>query len=426
VLILILAILFFVLPGVMIVKAPVAWGWQEAMTACDTYFCGPDSGPILTPANNTRYLRWDGVEPVVGYKDDAAFQAEWADGKGCYRPGIPRHMEEFNAANSWELVRFPSRNDSETETVQLAAWLLKAPPAAGNGAPNSKRPRVVIQHGVGSSQNGRIPHVVAYLMRSMGFDCLLPGFRNHGWSGKSKLADHTTWGYDYVFDLLGAWDYAVTDPDGKFGAPTKPEMVGIMGYSLGAFVASAVVGMEPRIPAAWIDSGPYSLDAIIKDNVDSILGKLAPLLTPIVAPIISSGCNYAVGADLGRYTPEKTITQTNCTKPRPIAILGSTSDLTVPIDNVLDLVTLMSSFTHCYYVSTAYFPPIDCDGNKHIHEVLQHTDYYRAELCAFWVMVFDMPCSSCGLKDLPWFNQKSPTVQQEMIDGIACRPGSRH
>ena len=29
------------------------------------------------------------------------------------------------------------------------------------------------------------------------------------------------WGYDYPFDILGAWDYAVHDPDGALGCAMK-------------------------------------------------------------------------------------------------------------------------------------------------------------------------------------------------------------
>merc|ERR1739848_773185 len=69
----------------------------------------------------------------------------------------------------------------------------------------------------------------------MGFSVLLNNIRGVGYS-ENTTAGITTWGYAYHFDLLGAWDYLKQDPDSILGGQLPASKVGIMGFSMGAFI----------------------------------------------------------------------------------------------------------------------------------------------------------------------------------------------
>merc|ERR1719502_104168 len=132
----------------------------------------------------------------------------------------------------------------------------------------------------------------------MGFDVLVNGFRDHGWSGKSEH-DRTTWGWIYPYDLLGAWDYAVNDPDGKFGGPIDPKQVAIAGISLGAMVTSTAFALDQRVHAVWLDSGPASprdeLHDIVHGFIPSSLSWLDWLIDKSVLPVVMLGANLRTG-----------------------------------------------------------------------------------------------------------------------------------
>eukprot|EP00928_Gymnodinium_smaydae_P018448 TRINITY_DN1701_c0_g1_i6.p1 TRINITY_DN1701_c0_g1~~TRINITY_DN1701_c0_g1_i6.p1 ORF type:complete len:441 (-),score=64.32 TRINITY_DN1701_c0_g1_i6:648-1925(-) len=303
-----------VIIGAIITKPPVDWGWQEGVTACDHYWCGPGDGPPLTPANMTRYLAWAGVLPAIGYKTNEMFEKYAAP---CYKPQMIYDMETFNAANPYELVTFKSRPAPQAKTVNLKAWCLRA---AGSSVRAANAPRVVVQHGLGSSCNGRMPQFTAYVLRTMGFDVLIPCMRGYGLSTDTDNP-RTTWGWVYPYDTLGAWDYAVKDPDNCFGGETTPDKVGLLGFSLGAMTVASALGLEPKVAGAWIDSAPYTPKGVVSNAVAPYLNYLLPL----VIAYAWQGAEFVSGVDLDRYIPENTIPNrcAEAGKVRNAAVLGS-------------------------------------------------------------------------------------------------------
>ena len=129
--------------------------------------------------------------------------------------------------------------------------------------------------------------MTCFLLRTMGFSCLAPSVRDFGLSGPSTHPNVVTWGYvpwpvnsldspgaqDYHLDLLGAWDYAVADPDDLLGGTLEEDQVGIMGFSKGGYGAAIAMGLEPRISAAWIDSAPlHGLRGVVHDYAKQYVG----------------------------------------------------------------------------------------------------------------------------------------------------------
>eukprot|EP00427_Karlodinium_veneficum_P067324 CAMPEP_0169319098 /NCGR_PEP_ID=MMETSP1017-20121227/7647_1 /TAXON_ID=342587 /ORGANISM="Karlodinium micrum, Strain CCMP2283" /LENGTH=425 /DNA_ID=CAMNT_0009413435 /DNA_START=49 /DNA_END=1326 /DNA_ORIENTATION=+ len=407
----VLYFLIGIIGGKYFVDTPVGWGWAESLTACDEYWCGPGKGPYLTPQNFTRYLRWGEIEPAVGYKTD-----EMVNKITCYNPKQFYDMETFNANADWEAVYYLSRPDPEgkAEQVQLMAWLLKAPKRRSPHTANGSPPRIVVQHGVGANQNNRFTQYAAYDLRAMGFDVLVPGFRNHGWSGKSKH-DRTTWGWIYPLDLLGGWDYAVNDPEGKFGGPVDPRKVGILGISLGAMTTSTAFGMEKRVHAAFIDSGPSSPYSELEHQISMIPNPIRALLMPV----IWWGAKWWAGVDLGRYIPEKYIP--NCENDpyiRHAAVVSSSLDTFVPIEEDMNIIQWLGSSPTCYNVDTVFLPPDTCKGLYHGYELYLSPDLYRLHACNFFTKAFDLSCDYCQLDTLPWYKILDKTAQESAIHEV--------
>lgn len=389
-------------------KTPVGWGWAESLTDCPTYFCDRDSGPIITPNNVTRYLRWGGVLPPVGKKTNAQLEAQQ-----CYPAALAYNMEAYNLNASWKWATYNSRADPEGKatTVQLMGWAMKSAKGHAGGA---IPPRIVIQHGTGANQNNRFAQNAAYELRAIGFDVLVNGFRNHGWSGKSPH-DKTTWGWAYPLDVLGAFDYAVADPDGYFGGPVDPSRVALWGVSLGGLAIGAAFGMDKTIGAAFIDSGPSDPKTELRAQF-AFLGPLADLLLPITW----WGAKTVAGVDLGRYTPVSTLPCTTSPRVRPVAVVASGLDTFVPVSEDIKTVTILATSPACYDVTKVWFPPVNCNGMYHGYEIILERDDYRIQMCNFFTKAFAMPggCDYCDMMSMPWYKYSSTADKQKAIDAV--------
>lgn len=107
-----------------------------------------------------------------------------------------------------------------------------------------------------------------------------------GGTHQGRHPDSAAAGDAYVYDVLGAWDFVVADPDGKLGGPRSSDLVGVMGFSKGAFVSTTAFGMEGRIPGAWADGGPFTPEAVFKHGARTRRGamKRAARATPEQGP----------------------------------------------------------------------------------------------------------------------------------------------
>merc|ERR1712157_321169 len=109
----------------------------------------------------------------------------------------------------------------------------------------------------------------AHFLRSMGYSVLINNLRDHGYSNPSQK-HLQEWGDAYTYDLLGAWDYLASDPDGTLGGPLPSRKVGLMGQSKGGFLTLNAFGLESQVPAAWVDSPAYTPRAVFAAGVERI------------------------------------------------------------------------------------------------------------------------------------------------------------
>ena len=104
---------------------------------------------------------------------------------------------------------------------------------------------------------------------------------------------------DYHLDLLGAWDYAVADPDGLLGGELEEDQVGIMGFSKGGYGAAIAMGLEPRISACWIDSAPlHGLRGVVHDYAKQYVGDL---IGGVLAEPILWAAHWWSGSTVGTF-----------------------------------------------------------------------------------------------------------------------------
>jgi len=230
----------------------------------------------------------------------------------------------------------------------------------------------------------------------MGFDVISLNLRNHGSSGRSQPFK-TTWGYEYPFDLLGAWDYAVNDPDRIMGGPVDPSRVGLQGYSMGGFITQAAFGLEGRVPAAWTDGAVFDLPLEGGAQLKAYLGPLSVPIGIVSAPWMS----FWAGVNVFEFEPRKTLPK-GPPSQRPVTVAASSEDTFVPLEQTEMLSNFLSAMPTQYKVSN-FRLPTTCNGNAHCSMEMAETNIYRDKLCNFWTGVFGLATTYCGLETLPNF-----------------------
>lgn len=375
-----------------------SWTWRRDLRGCELAalrsdddpapdeprLCGPGEGYLRTPAN-------------------ASVAMDFPNCRGGYQSPLVEEMVQFNTDNPWKLVSLVSRpGDKGQKQVNLTAWWLPAK--------NSSAPRVVVVHGGDANFNHWTVQTLSYLLRSLGFAVLLPSLRDHGSSGMSP-SDGAAWGWDYYLDVLGAWDYAASDPEGKLGGGVGDGQVGLVGIGLGGFAALMALGLEPRIPAAWVDSAVFDLRRLLQSRITAELEGLvkdtraepAAWLSPYLAPLFSWAtwryAEFAAGADLDHMSPAKAL-KSPVLKTRSVAIVHSKHDDKVPKSESDLLVDFLDS-NDKYEAEELYFVPSFCGRETHAVTHFWRPDVYRDKLCIFWSDVFGTGHSQCNQDDLP-------------------------
>jgi len=300
------------------------------------------------------------------------------------------------------LVYFPSRPGPKNEPlVNISAWWL--PPLARPGVDPKTAPRIVALHGLGSNNNHCGVQATCFLLRQMGFGCLTPSVRDYGLSGHSAHPTVMTWGYDYHLDLLGAWDYAVKDPDGILGGALDASKVGIAGFSKGAYGAAIAFGLEKRIPGAWIDSAPWSG---LSGMVDATIRPYAGMITPAISGIVMASAKHFSGGRVDYYNPLQLLV--NCTGPaRGVAISQGLFDSVVPLQEGEKAIATFGGLPSCYDL-TAYTPPEYCNKATHHQEMWEFPDDTRGVMCDFWSKTFGQSNKTCALATLPKYQTWQP------------------
>jgi len=226
-------------------------------------------------------------------------------------------------------------------------------------------------------------------------------FRDHGYSDASSHGIDQ-WTDAYPFDVLGAWDYAVSDPEGLLGGSLPPSSVGVMAFSKGALVSAAAFGLEGRLRAAWLDAPAFRPEAVFSYKGRMVLSDmgLGFLADSIVPPVWENIEEEALsrGVDLNRFLPENTLPLGPETR-RPIHVTANRDDATVPnvgpesqIDKMLGVLASHPG----KYNTTSHLWEGSCQGEAHGADHLREPSAYRLGLCVFWRSAFSLDEGACS------------------------------
>lgn len=367
--------------------------------------------PPLTPQTLPMDQWWPGCTKR-GNKS-AEYLQECA--KPCYSPDLIPAVADFNANHPFKNVSYPSRKDTEGKTYTLGGWLL--PGDKSNLPSGVKSPRVVINHGFTANSNNWYLTLAAYYMRSMGFDVLLNNIRGHGYS-ENTTAGISSWGYAYHYDLLGAWDYLKEDPDNILGGPLNASKVGLMGYSMGAFITLNAFTLDHNVPAAWADSPPASASSVF--FYGATRNPAAPIFKiPGVSSLIWFWMSNKAGVDLEARAPLKDL-PSGPNDMRPVQLVSNLNDKTVPGSDVKDIAKLISDHPGKYNMTDPIYTDSMCNKEDHLVSMLLEPETYRQRLCDFWTTALDAPKAMCGLDKLPRFNtSRRLAVAEDTLETVS-------
>lgn len=283
-------------------------------------------------------------------------------------------IESHNKRFGWREVVFPARGDKR----DVRALYFRA--AAG-------APRVVLAHGIEANNLDSTVQTVAHFLRLMNISSLVPNLRNHGGRKALNGKQFREW-RDQFLDILGAWDYAIADPEAKLGGPLPAKLVGMMGFDFGGFAVQAAFGQEPRIKSILLDGAVHNVRALL----DQLVDMEAPLsLGWLFRQQAWSRCEARAERKLHEDSVHVVEHLLARRAAGTIGIIHSPEDSIVPIQqHELLLQTLASVHEHGIRVTMEWYPPFggdsNCKARREIH--LDRPQEYRDFLCRFWRVAF--------------------------------------
>jgi uncharacterized protein len=201
---------------------------------------------------------------------------------------------------------------ARTDDMQIAAWFIPCV--------DSSR-AVVMVPGRDQSRTselyGRFVELANYLHKG-GLNVMMIDLRGHGQSAEA----HYSFGIKERRDVEGAVDW-LTQRGFKKGS------IGALGISLGAASCLGAAYEEPGISAVAEDSGFAGIYPILQSQWKSSSGLPDFLLTPTLWMI-----QIRFGYDITQSRP---VREMKGIAPRPVMIIHSTSDETVPVENANQL-----------------------------------------------------------------------------------------
>jgi hypothetical protein len=267
---------------------------------------------------------------------------------------------------------------------------------------NNVPPRIIVQHGFTANANKARVQSIAYMLRSMGFTVIVNNLRDRCGSGHTTYRK-AAWGYDFPYDVLGAWDYAVKDPDNLMGGEVSPDRVALYGQSMGAFATATAFGLESLVPGAFLDSFPLSPARGIVPGIAAQMGwGVATLFMPVGSgsPAWYGAKAYA-GVNCDLHTPMKTLPLGPDTQ-RKLGVSATKQDRTVAYSDTLYLLSKLSGpLSKKYILTESLITEQACGASDHVVAMFSHPNEYRSTLCSFYAGVFQLDASYCGLDALP-------------------------
>lgn len=247
----------------------------------------------------------------------------------------------------YQTVSLPSRDPNTT----IHAWYTLVDPSA---------PVVVITHGIHPNCKANYETLlVSAMLTQGGINVLSIDLQNHGKSSKNSL--FTTYGQSEHLDLLGAYDWLLTQG-------FSHNQIGLAGLSLGAVTSAIAFSQEENIQAVWLDS-PFS-------DFDSMfcfeLGRRN-------LPCFFKHGVLMIGHYILKASPN-TIPTTDAIRKqglRHVFLTHGTSDRRIPFEHALHFQALSQQ-----HQTNATFWFVE--DNAHLEAMLQYPRMYQAKMVDFF------------------------------------------
>ncbi len=251
----------------------------------------------------------------------------------------------------YEDVTFPSRDAA----ITISGWYIPVRNTAEASAP-----AVIIVHGHNSCKRSPSSLLAAGMLNRNGFNVLLIDLRNHG-DSTSDTGRYAGGTKEYR-DVLGAWDWLIATKH----IPEK--RIGLVGHSLGAATVMIAMGEEPRVAAAWEDSGYADISIAIqaelrRNNYPTILAPAGVLVGRVIG-----------GDDLASLSPLEAMAKLN---GRSLFITHGDGDKRLSVQYAYDLADAIHS-------RGGQVEPWIVKDSDHVMAMFDHPDEYEKRMIAFF------------------------------------------
>lgn len=188
------------------------------------------------------------------------------------------------------------------------------------------------------------PHVK--LLENNGYASILLEVRGHGKSGGNKIC----LGYDEILDVKATIDYI------KSKNEYRNIPIVIQGVSMGGAVAINAFGQYKEINALIAMSAYTTFEDVVIDNLEYY--KVPKFLCTIEKPLFKLALDANFGVD--KVNNMNPITQIQNSNSRPILLIASSGDTSVPVDNTKRLYSVSKNADLWIRDSWEHFIVKDC------------------------------------------------------------------
>lgn len=272
----------------------------------------------------------------AGWSNQTWVSGDWASAVDA----TPYFMPDYQA------VSFASRDAA----ITIDGWLIPARAADA--------PVVIAVHGQGSCKRDPAILMPSGMLHRLGFGVLMIDLRD---SGASTTEDGRYGaGSDEFRDVLGAWDWLVSQ-----GVPS--DRIGLFGQSGGGAAVTIAMGEEPRVAAAWEESGFMDMQTMVREELRRM--GYPELLAPA-----ASFWGRAFGDDFISLSPLGGVAKIGA---RPFQIVHGTNDLRVNVHHATDALAVQQRANPA---ATAWLIP----NGGHVEGPFVVTAEYESRLGAFF------------------------------------------
>ncbi len=260
----------------------------------------------------------------------------------------PGHAIPRTPTGRYTTVTFPARGQ------KYLVYGFYLPGTAGS-------PTLISTPGLGSSSFDPYQLNRAQDLRDLGYSVLLIDLSDS--SGNTVGNGHIAYGADERWDVLGAFDYLLTQH-------IAPGSIGLVGESLGAATSLLTAALEPRIRAVWADSSYTRADTAISDRAQQ--NGIPSIVVPggLLWGWLSSGTRIWDAAPISAAT-------TFAANGQAIYLVHDEQDTIVPFHHGVDL-------NNAYKAAGVDVTFWTVPGIDHVQAILVHPAEYLQRLDTFF------------------------------------------